>query len=333
MGTPEFAVPSLQQLLAHHEVVAVCTQPDRPAGRGHKLHMSPIKTLALSAGVEVLQPNSLRMSKKPADDAAIQSNKNAKLIRDYLVELGADIFVVAAYGMILPRFVLDIPRLGCVNVHASLLPKYRGASPIHAAIKNGETTTGITIMYMDTGIDTGDMILQRNLPIGPKERVSSLHDRMAALGGECIIEALAQLERGTATRSPQDDSASTYAPMIQKSDGLIDWAWPTDRIINLTRAFDPWPGPYTMYKGETIKIWQVEKADTPEAWQSENNDARKNPPPGTVLAVDPTKGLHVRTGDNSAWILELQASGGKRMKATDYLRGRAIVVGEQFKSE
>jgi len=333
MGTPEFAVPSLRQLLAHHEVIAVCTQPDKPAGRGHKLQMSPIKALALSAGVEVLQPDSLRIKKNPTGDAAIQSNINANKIRNYLASLGADIFVVAAYGMILPKAVLDIPRLGSVNVHASLLPKYRGASPIHTAIKNGETTTGITIMYMDTGIDTGDMILQRKLPISPEERAPSLHDRMAALGGECIVEALAQLEAGTATRSPQDDTASSYAPMIQKTDGLIDWAWPTDRIINLTRAFDPWPGPYTMYKGESIKIWRVEKADAAEAWQGEKADASNSAPPGTVIDIDSVKGLLIRTGDSSAWILELQASGGKRMKAADYLRGRNITVGEQLKNE
>jgi len=315
MGTPEFAVPTLQQLLTHHEVLAVCTQPDRPAGRGHKMNMSPIKTLALSAGVKVLQPETLRVKKSPVGDAAIQINNDAIKIRDYLAKLGADIFVVAAYGLILPKAVLDIPTLGCVNVHASLLPKYRGASPIHSAIKNGETTTGITIMHMDVGLDTGDMILQRELAIGPEERAQSLHDRMASLGGECIVEALAQLEAGTAARIPQSDTASTYAPMIQKSDALIDWGWPTAQIINLTRAFDPWPGPYTMLNGEVLKIWQAEKADITE-----------NVPPGTVLTADPS--LLVRTGDSAVRVLEIQAPGGKRMSAKDYLRGREIRVGE-----
>ena len=316
MGTPEFAVPALQQLIKHHDVVAVCTQPDRRAGRGHKMQMSPVKTLALSAGVEVLQPETLRIKKSPAGDA-IQLNAETKKIRDYLNLLNADIFVVAAYGLLLPKAVLDMPRFGCINIHASLLPKYRGASPIHAAIKDGETTTGITIMYMDAGIDTGDMILQRELAIGPEERFQSLHDRMAALGGVCIIDALAQLEAGTAARTAQDDSKSSYAPMIQKTDALIQWSWPTARIINLTRAFDPWPGPYTLYNGESLKIWRVERHDTAAGLT-----------PGTVLISDPTKGLLVSTGDGAAWILEMQSAGGKRMSARDYLRGRDIGVGE-----
>jgi len=303
MGTPEFAVPTLKQLLKHHEVVAVYTQPDRPAGRGHKMQSSPVKAVALEAGVEVLQPKSLKK----------------KEIRDLLVGFDADIFVVAAYGLILPKAILDIPRHGCINVHASLLPKYRGASPIHAAIKNGEATTGITIMYMDVGIDTGDMIYKRKLAINPDERVGSLHDRLATLGGECIIEALAQLEAGTAARIPQDDAESSYAPIIQKTDGLIDWSCSTEEIINLTRAFDPWPGPYTMYNGQVIKIWQIEDA---EGISSEEIST------GAVLASDQTRGLLIRTGSGVARILEIQAPGSKRMTAKDYLRGREIRVGE-----
>jgi len=322
MGTPEFAVPSLKQLLTHHQVVAVCTQPDRRAGRGNKMQMPPVKALAQTAGVEVLQPETLTIKKAPQGEADIQSNKTAKQIRDYLKKLAADIFVVAAYGLKLPKAVLDMPRLGCINVHASLLPKYRGASPIHMAIKNGETTTGITIMHMDIGIDTGDIILQRELVIDPQERTPSLHDRMAKLGGECIIEAVALLEKGIATRTPQESAAASYAPMIQKSDGLIHWDWPTAQIINLTRAFDPWPGPYTLYKGETIKIWRVENAE--EA----NTD--KAASPGTVIALDPSKGFLVRTGDGAAWVLEIQAPNGKRMAAKDYLRGHEIRVGEKL---
>jgi len=312
MGTPEFAVPPLKRLLAHHDVLAVLTQPDRPAGRGHKLQMSPVKALALEAGAQVLQPETLLITKQ---------NQTAKCIRDYLEKMNADIFVVAAYGLILPKAVLNMPRLGCVNIHASLLPKYRGAAPIHMAIKDGETVTGITIMQMDAGIDTGDMILQRQLSISPGERTPQLHDRMAALGGECIIEALAMIEAGTATYTPQDDSASSYAPMIKKTDGLINWAWPTAQIINLTRAFDPWPGPYTLYKDAIIKIWKVEEAHTSES-----------APPGTILLADPSKGILVCTGSGGAWILELQATGGKRMTAADYLRGRSMEVGECFTS-
>ena len=318
MGTPEYAVPSLRELLIHHDVVAVLTQPDRRAGRGHKMQISPVKALALEAGVTVLQPETLRIKRS----ASAHDNSNVKEVRDYLARLDADVFVVAAYGVILPKAVLDMPRLGCINVHASLLPKYRGASPIHAAIKDGETVTGITIMHMDEGIDTGDIILQKELTIAPDEHTPSLHDRMAALGGECIIKALAQMEAGTATRIPQDDRLSSYAPMIQKSDGLIDWAWPTERIINLTRAFDPWPGPFTMYGGEAIKIWRVEKAESAE-----------NAHPGMVLVVDQSKGILVRTGDGGAWILEIQAAGGKRMATVDFLRGHNIGVGEYFKED
>jgi len=310
MGTPDFAVPSLKQLLAHHDVVAVCTQPDRPAGRGNKLQISPVKALALSAGVEVLQPETLSIKKAPSTDV--------KEIRNYLVKLDADIFVVVAYGLMLPKAVLDMPRLGCVNIHASLLPKYRGASPIHSAIKNGDTTTGITIMHMDIGMDTGDIVLQRELAIGPKEHTPSLHDRMADLGGECIIEALALIEAGKATRTPQDDAASSHVPMIRKTDGLIDWKWPTERIVNLMRAFDPWPGAYTLYNGEIIKIWDMDCAESMDSIVS---------PPGTILSVDSSKGFVVRTGDGMVWILEVQAPGGKRMAAKDYLRGHDIRVG------
>jgi len=313
MGTPEFAVPPLRQLLTHHDVLAVLTQPDRPAGRGHKLQMSPVKALALEAGVDVLQPQTLSIK---------QNNSDAKKIREYLASLEADIFVVAAYGLILPKAVLSMPKFGCINIHASLLPKYRGAAPIHAAIKDGEPVTGITIMQMDTGIDTGDMILQRQLSIAPDERTPSLHDRMAVLGGECILEALAQIVDGTAMYTPQDDAMSSYAPMIQKTDGQINWAWPTTKIKNLVRAFDPWPGPYTSHNGATIKIWQIDAACTTEESL-----------PGTVLVADPAKGLLVRTGDSAAWVKELQAAGGKRMKAMDYLRGRNIRVGECFEFE
>jgi len=302
MGTPEFAVPTLRQLLMYHEVVAVYTQPDRPAGRGNKLQISPIKALALDAGIDVIQP----------------VNFKQKEVRESLACLNADVFIVAAYGIILPKSVLDMPRLGCINVHASLLPKYRGASPIHAVIKNGETTTGITIMYMDVGIDTGDMIYKQELTIYPKERVGSLHDRLAELGGECIIEALMQLEAGTAARIPQDDADSSYAPMIQKSDGLIDWSCSTQQIINLIRAFDPWPGSYTIYEDQFMKIWHLSETE---------NQPKEDILPGTILAADQAQGILVQTGSGVACILEIQASGSKRMTAKDYLRGREIKVG------
>ena len=307
MGTPDFAVPTLRQLIKYHDVVAVYTQPDRPAGRGNKILFSPIKALAIEAGIEVLQPETFQK----------------KDVRDYLTSLGADIFVVAAYGLILRKAVLSIPRLGCVNVHGSLLPKYRGASPIHAAIQNGDTTTGITIMYMDTGIDTGDMILKREIAIDSDERIQSLHDKMAVLGGECLIDALAQIESGASVRTPQDDSLSTYAPMIKKADGLIDWKWSTIEIINLTRAFDPWPGPYTIYNGHVLKIWRVEETEVEDI-------NTKELLPGTVVLANPVQGLVVQTGSGLAKIVEIQAPNGKRMTATEFLRGREIKTGEML---
>jgi len=305
MGTPAFAVPSLEALAkSQHQVLAVCTQPDRPAGRGHKLTPSPVKIKALEYGFPVLQPETLRINA-------------SKEVRTTLKEYDADIFVVAAYGIILPKGVLNMAPHGCINVHGSILPKYRGASPIHAALLNGETSTGITIIHMDAGIDTGDMIVKKELEISPDERFPTLHDRMATLGAEALLEALTLLERGTAPRIPQDDTLSNYAPMLQKSDALINWEWDTARIINMTRAFDPWPGSYTVYENNPMKIWRA------EPFNEVDNNAR----PGTILAVDTAKGILIKTGDSALWVTELQNDGSKRMPATDYLRGRKIDVG------
>ena len=240
-------------------------------------------------------------------------------IRDKLKSFRADVFVVAAYGLILPKGVLTMPRLGCINPHASLLPKYRGASPIHSAILNGDDVTGISIIQMDAGIDTGDIILQKKISIVPDERCPSLHDRMAALAGECILEALRLLETGRATFAPQDESLSSYAPMIQKSDGHIDWAQSTECIINLTRALDPWPGPYALYDETHIKIWRLEAVI--------NMVYPESSKPGTVLLSDSSKGLLIKTGDGAVWVKELQSVGGKRMPAADYLRGKDVRVG------
>jgi len=304
MGTPAFAVPSLEAIIANHEVLAVCTQPDRPAGRGHKLTPSPVKVKALEHGLPVLQPETLRIGE-------------SKEIRAQLKAYGADIFVVVAYGLLLPKGVLNMPPLGCINVHASLLPKYRGASPIHAALLNGDKKTGVSIMHMAIGLDTGDIILEKELDILPEERFPSLHDRLAPLGAETLLEALALLENSTAPRIPQDDALSSYAPMLKKSDALIHWGWETDRIINLTRALDPWPGSYTIYKGNPLKVWTLEPA---LGWNGSEM-------PGTVLAVDPKKGVLVKTGDAAAWVVEMQGEGSKRMPAADYLRGRKVEVG------
>jgi len=306
MGTPAFAVPCLHALAKHHQVVAVCTQPDRPAGRGHKLTPSPVKMAALEYNFPVLQPQTLRL-------------EESKDTRAQLKAYGADIFVVAAYGLILPKGVLNMPPLGCINVHASLLPKYRGASPIHAALLNGDTKSGITIMHMDVGLDTGDMIIKRELDIHPQERFPSLHDRMAQLGADALLEALSQLENGTAPRTTQDDALSCYAPMLQKADAIIRWEWPTTKIQNMTRALDPWPGSQTMYNGKSLKIWQVEPAEYHGTSQT-----------GKILDINFTKGILVKTGDAAVWITELQGDGSKRMPAVDYLRGRKVEKGARF---
>ena len=303
MGTPAFAVPSLEAVIANHEVAAVCTQPDRPAGRGHKLTPSPVKVKAIEHGLPVLQPETLRIGE-------------SKEIRAQLKAYGADIFVVVAYGLLLPKGVLNMPTLGCINVHASLLPKYRGASPIHAALLNGDEKTGISIQHMELGLDTGDIILEKSLDILPDERFPSLHDRLAVLGAETLLESLVLLENGTAPRIPQDDALSSYVSVLKKSDALIHWEWDTVRIVNLTRALDPWPGSYTMYEGNPLKVWTLE----PMNWSGSEK-------PGTVLAVDPKKGVLVKTGDSAAWATELQGEGSKRMSAADYLRGRKIEVG------
>ena len=304
MGTPAFAVPTLDALIkSHHQVLAVCTQPDRRAGRGHKLTPSPVKMKAMEYGLPVLQPETLRFA-------------DSKEIRVQLNSFSADIFVVAAYGLLLPKGVLNMPPFGCVNVHASLLPKYRGASPIHAALLNGDTMSGITIIHMDAGIDTGDMILSKEFAIQADERFPQLHDKMAELGADALLEALQLLEYGIATRTPQESALSSYAPMLQKADAIINWQWPTQRLVNQTRALDPWPGLQTMYDGKTLKIWRLEAA-TCEAVGM----------PGTVLAVDSTHGVLIKTGDSAVWATELQGDGSKRMPAIDYLRGREIKVG------
>ena len=238
-GTPEFALPSLEALIKHHDVLAVCTQPDKPQGRKMKLTPSPVKEFASSCGILVCEPHTLK--------------KNDVLF-GFLGSLEPDVFVVAAYGHILPRRFLELPVFGAINVHASLLPKYRGASPIHAAILAGDKKTGITIMQMDKGLDTGDMILQDEIEIADKEDFQSIHNRLAQLGAKTLIEALHKLQEGSAKKTPQDDRASSYAPIIKKSDGQIDWSDPTERILNKIRAFSLWPGCFFMTENGPFKI-------------------------------------------------------------------------------
>lgn len=300
MGTPDFAVVSLKALLnAGFSVSRVVTQPDRPRGRGRKLLPPPVKEYAVKAGIEVWQPERVR------DPAFIE------LLR----AVAPEIIVVVAFGQILPRAVLDIPPLGCINLHASLLPRYRGAAPIHRAIINGETVTGVTTMYMDEGMDTGDMILRAEVPIRRDDTVGILHDRLAEVGAELLVKTLDLVQRGVAPREPQNPAEATYAPMLTKDDELIRWDRPAEDIYNQVRGMDPWPGACTWIGNERVKIWRVETE--PSA-----NDTQEQP--GQVLAADPEYGIIVQAAQGRVVITEVQPAGGRRMSAGDYLRGRRV---------
>jgi methionyl-tRNA formyltransferase len=303
MGTPAFAVPSLQALLDHgEEVVAVVTQPDRPKGRGRKLAPPPVKELALAHGLPVLQPTKIRTAE----------------FLDELRAFNADLFVVTAYGRILPGPLLNLPRLGTINVHGSLLPKYRGAAPIQWAILRGEQETGITIMQMDEGMDTGDILLPRALAITPEDTAATLAARMAALGGQTLIEALDLLKAGKLPRQPQDHSLATDAPPLTKEMGVIDWQRSARDLSCLIRGLDPWPTAHAVLNGETIRLFKpaVVTAAVPD-------------PPGTVIRADKA-GLLVATGEALLQVGELQRDGGKRLPAADFLRGYPIAPGSRF---
>jgi len=317
MGTPEFAAVSLDALFqSSHDVVAVFTQPDRPAGRGHKLAISPVKACALLHDIPVYQPHTLWIKKSMNDD----EKSHVRSFRETLAALEADVFVVAAYGIVLPQAVLDIPKYGCINIHASLLPKYRGASPIHQVLLNGDDETGISIMQMDAGLDTGDVLLMQSLKIGAAERFVSLHDRLAALGADLCLDALMQIEENVVVRAPQDDAQSCYAPIIKKTDGRIHWQSSVKAILNQNRALDIWPGTYTHYDGEVLKIHTLEAAEM------DSIDNRLDIP-GSILIADAKSGLFVKTGDGIVKITELQGMGSKRMPAGDFLRGRTLKIG------
>lgn len=303
MGTPDFAVPSLRALLKNqYEVAAVVTQPDRPAGRGKKMRSSPVKTAALEAGLPVYQPGKIR------DPAFIET----------LRVLSPDVVVVAAFGQILPAGVLNMPPYGCINVHASLLPAYRGAAPIHRAVINGETETGVTIMQMDTGLDTGDIIIQEAVAIGPDDTVGMVHDRLAALGGELLVRALEQIKGGRAQPIPQDDAKSSYAPMLTRGDEIIDWRRDARSIKNQVRGLNPWPGARTSLDDKLLKIWRVDVAEESPAGAG---------PPGRVLEADAGRGILVQTGRGMIIIEELQLQGKKSMDAAQFLRGNPVAPG------
>ncbi|MFN4359619.1 MAG: methionyl-tRNA formyltransferase [Hylemonella sp.] len=309
-GTPEFARVALERLhAAGFTIPLVLTQPDRPAGRGMKLQASPVKQFAQAHGIAVAQPQSLRLDGKYPDEAAAA--------RAALQAAAPDVIVVAAYGLILPQWVLDLPRLGCLNIHASLLPRWRGAAPIHRAIEAGDAETGVTLMQMDAGLDTGDMLLVERLRIGMDDTTGSLHDKLAVLGGRLVVEALEIAACGGLTRTPQPAEGVTYAHKIEKAQAQIDWSQPAETIARRIRAFHPHPGAATSFQGEALKLWQARvDSDTHGSSQA----------PGTVLAAQ-ADGIRVQCGQGVLCVTELQRAGGKRLSAGDFLRGQTLPVG------
>ena len=307
-GTPEFARVALERLLqAGFEVPLVLTQPDRPAGRGMKLQASPVKQCALEHGIAVSQPMSLRLDGKYPEDAAAA--------RQALLDAKADVMVVAAYGLILPQWVLDLPPKGCLNIHASLLPRWRGAAPIHRAIEAGDAQTGVTIMQMDIGLDTGDMCLMERLPITATDTTASLHDKLADLGGRMIVEALELSACGGLTRTAQPEEGVTYAHKIEKAESWMDWSLPALELDRRLRAFNPFPGGATQWGDEVIKLWTA----VPEAYMGTAQ-------PGSVLAAD-ASGVLVACGTGALRLTQLQRAGGKRLAAGDFLRGFELPAG------
>jgi methionyl-tRNA formyltransferase len=314
-GTPEFAAVALQALqAARFDIALVLTQPDRPAGRGMKLQASPVKQRAMETGLPVAQPRSLRLDGKYPDEAAA-----AKAAID---AAHADVMVVAAYGLILPQWVLDTPRLGCLNIHASLLPRWRGAAPIHRAIEAGDAETGITIMQMDAGLDTGDMLLVERQRIAADDTTGSLHDKLAMLGGRLIVEALEIAACGGFRPTPQPAQGVTYAHKIEKAEAQVDWSHSAAAIERRIRAFDPFPGACGLLNGEVIKLWRSE---------IDSNNPPGNAGSGTILYVNET-GVTVSCGEGSLRLTQLQRAGGKRLPVAEFLRGFPLAPGQRFES-
>lgn len=306
LGTPQFAVPTLNALVRKHNVIAVFTQPDRPKGRGNELGRSPVKIAAGEFGIAVYQPERIR---RP---------ENVQLLRD----LHADLFIVVGYGQIIPQSIIDLPAAGILNVHASLLPKYRGAAPIQWAIANGEAVTGVTIMQIDAGLDTGDMLLKAALRIDPHEAAPELGARLAVLGADLLIEAVSQIESGQAVREKQNDAEATYAPILKKEDGLIDWSRPAAVIGNRLRGFQPWPGAYTTFRGQQLRLVRAVASDM------EHPLAK----PG-VLWFERRR-LFAGCGSQTGMeLLEVQLSGKKRMTAEAFLNGYKPASGEGLGGE
>ena len=302
-GTPQFAVPALQALLdAGHQIVAVYTQPDRPAGRGRRLAQSPIKELALAHGLEVRQPTTLK-----GETEAQQ-----------LQALHPQAMIVIAYGLLLPKAILAIPQYGCINVHASLLPRWRGAAPIQRAIEAGDAVTGVTIMQMEEGLDTGPMLATAETPIAATDTAARLHDRLSVLGARLLVDTLARLERGDVSARTQDAAQATYARKLNKDEARLDWNDDATTLARRVRAFDPWPVAHTLLDGHNLRVWMAtaEPGNTAAA-------------PGTVLSADAT-GIRVRCGHGVLCVAQLQAEGGKRLDAGAFLNGHPLTPGMRF---
>lgn len=301
MGTPDFAVPCLDMLVKEgHEVCLVVTQPDKPKGRGKKMLFPPVKEKAIEYGIEVFQP------------VKVKEEEAVEKLRSY----NADIIVVVAFGQILPESILNMPKYGCINVHGSLLPKYRGAAPIQWSVINGDTKTGVTTMYMEKGLDTGDMLLKAEFDITSEDTYGTVHDKMCVMGADVLKETLVKIENGTIVREKQDDALSNYAPMISKETGHIDWNKTSFEIINLIRGLDPVPTAWTVYNDEVLKIWKAVK------FECDNSTAKC----GEIADIT-KKGFVVKTGDGFVLVTEIQARGGKRMATDAYMRGHAVEKG------
>ena len=302
MGTPDFAVPSLRALLENgYEVVGVFCQPDRPKGRGHRLAACPVKELAVGAGIPVFQPERIKREEGVA----------------MLKSCAPDLCVTAAFGQLLSQEILDIPPLGTINVHSSLLPRHRGSAPINWSVIKGDQVTGVTTMFTDKGMDTGDILLMRETPIGPRENAGELSDRLAVMGAELLIETIRALEAGTLVRTPQNPDEATYEPKLDKETGRVDFSRTAREIDCLVRGATPWPGAFTTLEGgETMKIMEVRRvSDAPSG------------EPGRIIAADSRSGLVVACGDGDLELVQIQMPGAKRMNARDYLRGHTIETG------
>jgi methionyl-tRNA formyltransferase len=308
-GTPEFAAVALASLhAAGFEIPLVLTQPDRPAGRGMQLHASAVKQFALAHGIPVAQPLSLRLDGK-YPDVAQQAHA---LLR----ATPHDLMVVAAYCLILPQSVLNIPPRGCINIHASLLPRWRGAAPIHRAIEAGDAETGVTIMQMELGLDTGPMLMMQRLPIADDDTTATLHDKLAALGGELIVAALRKLEQGPLPATPQPDEGANYAAKISKDEATLDFTQPATELARKVRAFNPFPGAMGVCNGSAVKFWQAEALACSDQWQA-----------GQVISANAHDGVVIACGSGALRVSELQKPGGKRLAAAEFLKGFALEGG------